>query len=200
MINIQSPLEPISKGKALLQNTDARVAELLAGRNASLLYNQLLETIDQTHSSNVCVDFLGMSDQKYFLKNWSLPSLSLNQSNLTRRRDGFHDSFLWKFPGDEITVSDVTLKLFCDENLILFEKINDLFLRQSQRLIEYFMLGSVHFFNNMHDTVLFSYILKDCYISNIGPLSGEYSDPTSLDFDITLTVNSISYIRNPFGA
>lgn len=180
-------------------NENERVQELLEQANPTLVYNQLVETIDKAHHSNVAFELLGMEDIKYFLKDWELPGMSLNQSNYTQRRDGMHDSYRWKLPGDELTMDTGTLTFFCDEKMILYERFLDLIRRTSQRLIEYLLIGTLYFFDNVHHKCFFTYVWQDCWVQNVSGIKSVNSSPGELEFSVTFEINSPLWSRNPEG-
>lgn len=179
------------------------IEEYLKNTNPNLIYKELMENVDQHNTSNVIMDMIGFPEMKFFLKNWQLPSMSLPElgsSSQFPRRRGMNDSFVYKLPSDLVDVGDVSLTLFCDEKMVLLEKFMNLLIQQSQRIFEYLLTCNLYFFNNTHKECFFIYTLKDCWLNNIDPPSGDYStSPEDLIFNISLTTNEFIFARNPGG-
>jgi hypothetical protein len=174
--------------------------KILEQLNPNLVYNQLMENIDTSHTSNIVFDIIGLDDMKFFIKGSNLPGLTLNSvGGLDRRRDGRNDSYMFKLPGDEINLDAVSVTCFSDERMILYEKFLDLILRTSQRLMEYLLTGTIYFFDNVHHKCYFIYILKDMWINNVSGINWTHSSPAELDFTVSFTVNQPLWVRVPAG-
>ena len=186
--------EPIKSFNEM--NSDEKVKELLENVNPCLIYDKLMQNTDLMFSSNTMLYLYGDESFSGFVKEATLPNSSLGElSNFDRKREPY-GSYTLKLPDDRITVGNLSVTLFCDSEMILYEKFKNLQSMESQREIEFLLNFGMFFFDSNRKNTFFQIFYKDCYISDVSGLAFDNSSQTNLTFTCEITVNEEKFIRN----
>lgn len=164
--------------------------------NYKRIAKELYKNIDKQWSNNLILVIDGAEELGLWCKEFNTPSLSSSSTELGTGPGGQSNRSI-KIPGGVPEIGEISLTLFCDEELILYEKIFDLWLRQNfENSLEHLLHGSILFMNNTKRHIRFIIEFGDGIITDIGSMNYSTGSKENLLFDLTLEINTYHIHRN----